>query len=375
MASVQYKKSKSGKRTYYVVVSFSGKHKWLKAGTLSDARALKRQLESMEKTRRIEKLGLASKMIRIDDFLQKYMDHVKLHTTPNTLKRYRSVLNTFVHFLKLFHPGLKHVSQINVDHIESFQRERIRSKTLQKATEESHPNARKNMKLPLPQTVNFEVTVLRSAFLWGKEREWVTVAPTKGIKRLRHEPNRKRRILSPQECRLLLKTAKMLSKDDSSIKIFHLAFQFLLNTGLRASELCYLTWDDLNLKTEMINIQAKDRWSPKTYERKFFLNETCMKVLRKLKTGPGFVFKDERGRQLTNDRLRKALIKVARQASLDITRIHDMRHTFNSLMQMNGVDPGTMARILGHKDIETTMIYTHQTTDHLKSSISRLKLN
>lgn len=33
MPSIQFKKSKSGKRTYYVVVSFKGKHKWIWAGS------------------------------------------------------------------------------------------------------------------------------------------------------------------------------------------------------------------------------------------------------------------------------------------------------------------------------------------------------
>jgi site-specific recombinase XerD len=31
-----------------------------------------------------------------------------------------------------------------------------------------------------------------------------------------------------------------------------------------------------------------------------------------------------------------------------------------------------MARILGHKDVETTMIYTHQTQGHLKKSIEKV---
>ena len=41
-------------------------------------------------------------------------------------------------------------------------------------------------------------------------------------------------------------------------------------------------------------------------------------------------------------------------------------------MQMTGVDPATMGRILGHKDIETTMIYVHQTQEHLKKSIEKI---
>lgn len=53
---------------------------------------------------------------------------------------------------------------------------------------------------------------------------------------------------------------------------------------------------------------------------------------------------------------------------------NDLRHTFNSLMQMAGVDPATIGRILGHKDIETTMIYTHQTQEHLKKSVERVRI-
>jgi len=43
-------------------------------------------------------------------------------------------------------------------------------------------------------------------------------------------------------------------------------------------------------------------------------------------------------------------------------------------MQMNGVDPATMGKILGYKDIETTMIYTHQTQEHLKRSIGKIDI-
>ena len=65
MASIQCKKSKSGKRTYYVVDSIAGKHKWIKAGTLKDARQLKRHLEGLEKSQRMEKLGVSADWVRI----------------------------------------------------------------------------------------------------------------------------------------------------------------------------------------------------------------------------------------------------------------------------------------------------------------------
>ena len=33
----------------------------------------------------------------------------------------------------------------------------------------------------------------------------------------------------------------------------------------------------------------------------------------------------------------------------------------------------SVQKLMGHNSIETTMIYTHQTTDHLKQAVSKLK--
>ena len=53
----------------------------------------------------MEKLGLVSETKRIDDLFQEYADHVRLHNSKNTARRYLGVLNTFLVFLKMFHPG------------------------------------------------------------------------------------------------------------------------------------------------------------------------------------------------------------------------------------------------------------------------------
>jgi len=134
-----------------------------------------------------------------------------------------------------------------------------------------------------------------------------------------------------------------------------------------------LTWADVDLKTGLIKIQAKDGWTPKSYAREFFMNKPALEVLSQIEQNGEFIFTEISGRKLDNDRLRRSLIKVAEKAGFEgFTRVHDLRHTFNSLMQMAGVDPATMGKILGHRDIETTMIYTHQTQEHLKKSIEKI---
>ena len=150
-----------------------------------------------------------------------------------------------------------------------------------------------------------------------------------------------------------------MGRQDKQLVIYYKAFKFLLNTGLRSGELCNLTWDDVDLESGLLKIREKEGWSPKTYAREFYLNQESIELLKSFEGRENYVFKSFTGEQLDSDGLRRVLIRVTKAAEIqDFTRVHDLRHTFNSLMQMNGVDPATMARILGHKDIETTMIYT-----------------
>lgn len=375
MPSIQFKKSKTGKRTYYVVVSFKGKHKWIRAGSQKDARELKRKIDSLENSKRLEKLGLSPLDKRIDDFFQEYSDYIKLRTSPNTVKRYLAVLNTFLQFLKMFHPNVKYISQIQCSHIESYQQKRLQSIELKAAADGDKPGNHKHKRLPLPQTVNYEMGVLRSAFIWANDRDLMPLVPTRKVKPLRVKPKKLARILDPKECQLFLKTARQMAKANSRFKVYVHVFKFLLNTGLRSGELCNLTWSDVNLETGLIKIQPKEGWTPKSYSREFFLNKVCINLLNLIPKSEDYIFKTESSNQLKTDDIRRALIKVARAAEIDgLSRVHDLRHTFNSLMQMKGVDPATMGRILGHRDIETTMIYTHQTHEHLKKSINQINI-
>ena len=99
----------------------------------------------------------------------------------------------------------------------------------------------------MPQTVNYEVS----------DRELIAQVPTRRVKKLRVEPKRAIRILTPEEARLFLYTGRHMASRERELTVFVEAFAFLLNTGLRAGELCNLRRDDVDLKTGLLRVRAK----------------------------------------------------------------------------------------------------------------------
>ncbi len=73
MASVQFKKGLNRKRAFYVVFSHQGRHRWIKAESQADAKRLKKEIESLSKNQRLEKLGITTRNRRIDDFFRAFL--------------------------------------------------------------------------------------------------------------------------------------------------------------------------------------------------------------------------------------------------------------------------------------------------------------
>ena len=79
------------------------------------------------------------------------------------------------------------------------------------------------------------------------------------------------------------------------------------------------------------------------------------------------------GKHITRQRVFQILKKIAELSGIDPTKIspHVLRHAFATHILDNGADLMSVKKMLGHKDIATTEIYTHVTKSKLKKVVEK----
>ena len=66
--------------------------------------------------------------------------------------------------------------------------------------------------------------------------------------------------------------------------------------------------------------------------------------------------------------------KAAREAEIgEGIGLHQLRHAFCSHALMQGIDPRTVQKWMGHQDLKTTLRYAHVSPGHEKEAIQRLR--
>ena len=66
---------------------------------------------------------------------------------------------------------------------------------------------------------------------------------------------------------------------------------------------------------------------------------------------------------------------IRREAKLADVRIHDLRHTYASILINNGVSLSIVGKLLGHSNASTTERYAHLNNDTLRRATNIIKLN
>lgn len=63
---------------------------------------------------------------------------------------------------------------------------------------------------------------------------------------------------------------------------------------------------------------------------------------------------------------------VREKAELTDVRIHDLRHTFASLLVSGGMSLPMIGKLLGHSQVQTTQRYAHLFDDRLRAGLNEV---
>lgn len=176
----------------------------------------------------------------------------------------------------------------------------------------------------------------------------------------------KRESLSEKELSLLEQYREQAAEVRSEVLD---AFLFSCYTGLRYSDMCRFTKQhivSLNRKRWIV-IQMRKTYTDIRVPVYLMFEGRGLKLLKEIRRSRGLVFRLP-DNQTVNRELKKICKKVGIKKHITF---HSARHTCATLLLYKGVNITTVQRILGHKSVKTTQVYSAVTDLTIEKEIKK----
>jgi site-specific recombinase XerD len=168
------------------------------------------------------------------------------------------------------------------------------------------------------------------------------------------------------------KIKKFRSKDNYCYDRDFVIFNLFINSGLRKTELINIKVEDLDLNSEIASLITirkgnKEQRIPLTNDTRRDLK----RYLEKYDIKSGCIFLNPRKEGLSASYITYLLRKVKKNTGVDI-HPHSLRHVYATNLLDKGADIKEIQELLGHANINTTMIYTHGNPNRLGAVVQKL---
>jgi len=165
----------------------------------------------------------------------------------------------------------------------------------------------------------------------------------------------------------LISTAKKQKNERLSLLI-----QTICGTGIRVSELQYITMEAVKKGEAIVSCKGKTR-------RVFIVTELRKKLLRYARESgicAGIIFVSKRGKALDRSNIWREMKRLCEQAGVDPMKVfpHNLRHLFARTFYRIEKDIAKLADILGHSNINTTRIYIMTTGEEHRQRMEKMQL-
>ncbi len=182
----------------------------------------------------------------------------------------------------------------------------------------------------------------------------------------------RQRFLNPKEIAQLV-----YSCYESSHPFLGSVVELLILTGARCGEIRLATWSNIDLDGDRLFVPISKNGKKRT----IFLSENAKKIIKTLRFKSealalpvslnAFLITNPQTGRPYND-FQAAFKKARDNAGIRDVRIHDLRHTYASLLVQNGVTLYEVQKLLGHSSPNMTQRYAHLNDTSLKQIVNNL---
>lgn len=213
------------------------------------------------------------------------------------------------------------------------------------------------------RSVNRHLSTLRSFFRFLLREGLLKTNPILSLSSPKQE-KRLPQFLTEEEVTRLIDA--VIPKDERGCRDKAILETFY-SSGLRISELASIDIEDLDFIGGIVKVMGKGR-----KERIVPIGEKAISAVRgyldKRKKNQEALFLNKSGQRITTRGIRNVVGKYIRLAGIKHgVSPHTLRHSFATHLLNRGADLRSVQELLGHANLSSTQIYTHLTTDRLKS--------
>ena len=173
--------------------------------------------------------------------------------------------------------------------------------------------------------------------------------------------------LTRGEYERLVRTAKEKGRHRLSLII-----QTICSTGIRVSELNYITAEAVRRGEATVSLKGKTRtvFIPRALREKLLL------YAKEQNISSGNIFVTRSGKAVCRTNIWKEMKKLCRESGVKESKVfpHNLRHLFARVYYKIEKDIAKLADILGHSSINTTRIYIISTGAEHRKDMERMRL-
>ena len=332
-----------------------------------DARGIRRQRDAGTNKAHAEKLlsqiiaerdkiedghrGAVGLERKLEDLSTEYLAWLERGKTERHYKRIRGALGAVLQSIR----AVK-VKDLEIPELQQYQAKRSRDGVANR-------------------TVNIETGALGAMLNWSVDSGLISDNPVRNLRPLAYDATkirRKRRPLEEWEVARMLEVARARDEELDRPTPYSLLWEALLCCGARVSELTATTWGDLNVGAETITLRATKSKIPRTIP---WLDPGIVQRLEALRAKRGaaagqrpgdgeLIFRSPRGRAIQINNTRREFQRVLATAEIETpdplgrtVDLYSLRHTFGSWMAAKGLPLADLSKMMGHRDMKTTMNY------------------